>query len=231
MRCRCCTDAASQHEQIQGTAVWRVGWVHAHTSSGGGGHSGTSKLSSSCIVALFLRYRAAWDNKHVCVCVLRDILNIILNTGNCTSVLIRCSITRGPSDASVLKLGRRDARAREARAADPRAPVEAETRVTGRPAAPARYALSFMFPRILRALRTQPSVDCASSLSSLFQERGLPRNYRVAYARCSCEVSHDSSRRGSIGLRSLAAETGAADKRGSFASLSVGTRWLCSACN
>jgi hypothetical protein len=70
-----------------------------------------------------------------------------------------------------------------------------------------------------------------SSLSSLFQERGLPRNYRVAYARCSCEVSHDSSRRGSIGLRSLAAKTGAADKRGSFASLSVGTRWLCSACN
>ena len=42
------------------------------------------KLSSSCIVALVLRYRAAWDNKHVCVCVLRDILNIIaiiLNTG------------------------------------------------------------------------------------------------------------------------------------------------------
>jgi hypothetical protein len=36
------------------------------------------KLSSSCIVALVLRYRAAWDNKeHVCVCVLRDILNII----------------------------------------------------------------------------------------------------------------------------------------------------------
>ena len=71
-----------------------------------------------------------------------------------------------------------------------------------------------------------------SSLSSLFQERGLPRNYRVAYARCKCEVlSHDSSRRGSIGLRSLAAETGAADKRSSFASLSVGTRWLCSACN
>ena len=91
MRCRCCTDAASQHEQIQGTAVWRVGWVHAHTSSGGGGHSGTSSFHRA-----FLRYRAAWDNKHVCVCVLRDILNIILNTGNCTSVLIRCSITRGP---------------------------------------------------------------------------------------------------------------------------------------
>ena len=62
---------------------------------------------------------------------------------------------------SVLKLGRRDARAREARAADPRAPVEAETRVTGRPAAPARYALSFMFPRILRALTSQLcGVDC-----------------------------------------------------------------------
>ena len=26
------------------------------------------KLSSSCNVALVLRYRAAWDNMHVCVC-------------------------------------------------------------------------------------------------------------------------------------------------------------------
>jgi hypothetical protein len=105
------------------------------------------------------------------------------------------SITRGPCarpTTSVLKLGRRDARAREARAADPRAPVEAETRVTGRPAAPARYAVSFMFPRILRALSRLTALRCGlcvfASLSSLFQERGLPRNYRVAYARCSCEL-------------------------------------------
>jgi len=99
----------------------------------------------------------------VCVCVLRDILNIILNTGNCTSVLIRAELDHAwpaaPVRPSVLKLGRRDARAREARAADPRAPVEAETRVTGRPAAPERYALSFMFPfpRILRALTSHGS--------------------------------------------------------------------------
>lgn len=67
MRCRCCTDAASQHEQIQGTAVWRVGsWVHAHTYIERAQRY--FKLSSSCIVALVLRYRAAWDNKHVCVC-------------------------------------------------------------------------------------------------------------------------------------------------------------------
>jgi hypothetical protein len=100
-------------------------------------------------------------------------------------------ITRGPRPRpSVLKLGRRDARAREARAADPRAPVEAETRVTGRPAAPARYALSFMFPRILRALTSQLcGVDCRRLRSLHFFKNAdylvtIGSRMRGVHARC-----------------------------------------------
>lgn len=142
-------------------------------------------------------------------------------------------ITRGPRPTIRVKTrtagrsGPRSPRRRPARAGRGRDQSDGPSGRSG--AVRAFFHVSANFTRShVSALRCGLS---PSSLSSLFQERGLPRNYRVAYARCSCEVSHDSSRRGSIGLRSLAAKTGAADKRGSFASLSVGTRWLCSACN
>ena len=144
------------------------------------------KLSSSCIVALVLRYRAAWDNKHVCVCVLRDILNIILNTGNCTSVLIRCARSRVCGARPTIRV-----KTRTAGRSGPRSPRRRPARAgRGRdqsdgPSGRRRGAVrAFFHVSATFVTRSQLCGLCVFALASLFQERGLPRNYRVAYARC-----------------------------------------------
>ena len=97
------------------------------------------KLSSSCIVALVLRYRAAWDNKHVCVCATGHLEHYWKLHGFALSSIVADRY----NDSDAGRAGR--CTLGPERPADPRVAVEAETRVTGRPAAPARYALSFMF--------------------------------------------------------------------------------------
>lgn len=174
--------------------MWRVGWdlgARTHIERRWRAQR-YFKLSSSCTVALFLRYRAAWDNKHVCVCVLRDsirdILNIILNTGNCTSVLIRCARSRVCGARPTIRV-----KTRTAGRSGPRSPRRRPARAgRGRdqsdgPSGRRRGAVraSFMFPRRSSFVtRSQLCGLCVFALASLFQERGLPRNYRVAYARC-----------------------------------------------
>ena len=101
-------------------------------------------------------------------------------------------------------------------------------------AAPQRSALLIVSMKATRHARgDHTDINCIFTILSTapLARCGTRTRGRVCTMRHYEVMFHDSSRRRSIRLGSLAAGTGNADKRGNSATFSVGTKWLCSACN
>ena len=131
------------------------------------------KLSSSCIVALVLRYRAAWDNKHVCVCATGHLEHWKLHGFALSSIV---DVKFGRRTGGTLHPRAREAR-RPARAGRGRDQSDGPSGRSGAVRALFHVLTNLLITRSQLSGYTQHTMRVA--LSSLYLQEGLPLRFIV----------------------------------------------------